>query len=126
MHIDGACHCGQITYEAEVDPADVTICHCTDCQKLVGTAYRVTVSAPRANFRITAGDPKVYVKIAENRRRRMQYFCANCGSPIYTTGGAYRLLRALDTSSPETLQARENELVGVLEIAMIDAGMNLN
>lgn len=86
MHIDGECHCGKVTYEAEVDRDDVTICHCNDCQRLTGIAYRVTVTAPRANFRITSGDPMEYVKVAANGRRRMQYFCANCGSPIYTTG----------------------------------------
>jgi hypothetical protein len=86
MHIDGECHCGQVTYEADIDPREITICHCTDCQRLTGTAYRVTVTAPLEKFRITFGDPREYVKIADNGRRRMQYFCSNCGSPIYTTG----------------------------------------
>jgi len=38
MKIDGHCHCGQITFEAEVDPNSVMICHCTDCQRLSGSA----------------------------------------------------------------------------------------
>lgn len=86
MHIDGECQCGQIAYEAEVDPDDVSICHCTDCQRLTGTAYRVSVSAPSERFRIKEGEPKLYVKTADNGHRRLQFFCANCGSPIYTTG----------------------------------------
>ncbi len=86
MHIDGGCQCGEIAYEAEVDPDDVSICHCTDCQRLTGTAYRVTVSAPAQRLRITAGEPKLYVKTADSGRRRLQYFCPNCGSPVYTTG----------------------------------------
>ncbi len=86
MHIDGACHCGKVTYEANINPENISICHCTDCQRLTGSAYRVTVSASRSDFRITSGDPRVYTKIADNGRRRMQYFCSNCGSPIYTTG----------------------------------------
>ena len=32
MKVGGQCHCGQIAYTAEVDPAKVTICHCVDCQ----------------------------------------------------------------------------------------------
>ena len=86
MHIDGACHCGQIAYEAEVDRNDVTICHCKDCQRLTGSAYRVTVTARRSSFLLTSGKPKEYVKIAANGRKRMHYFCGNCGSPIFTTG----------------------------------------
>ena len=50
MKIDGSCHCGAIRYEAEVDPGDVSICHCTDCQKLTGSAFRVTVAAEEARF----------------------------------------------------------------------------
>lgn len=57
MHIDGACQCKKITYEAEIDPQDVAICHCTDCQRLTGTAYRVTVSTQRSQFQITTGEP---------------------------------------------------------------------
>ena len=30
MKIDGGCHCGYITYEAEADPQKPFICHCTD------------------------------------------------------------------------------------------------
>jgi hypothetical protein len=85
MKIDGSCHCGKVTYEAEIDPAAVGICHCTDCQSLTGTAFRVTVPAAEKNFRITSGEPKIYVKTAESGALRAQAFCAGCGSPIYTT-----------------------------------------
>jgi len=57
MKIDGGCHCGAITYEAEVDPAKTSICHCTDCQQLTGTAFRVTVPAPEDHYQITRGTP---------------------------------------------------------------------
>ena len=31
MRVHGSCHCGAITYEADVDPALVGVCSCTDC-----------------------------------------------------------------------------------------------
>ncbi len=40
MKIDGRCHCGYITYEAEIDPEKVMICHCSDCQTLSGSTDR--------------------------------------------------------------------------------------
>lgn len=86
MHIEGECHCGFVTYEAEIDPEHIAICHCTDCQRLTGAAYRVSASTPSKSFRLTGGDPKLYIKIADNGRKRLQYFCPQCGSPIYTTG----------------------------------------
>ncbi|BAL76446.1 hypothetical protein S23_32430 [Bradyrhizobium cosmicum] len=32
MQIDGQCHCGQINFEAEIDPEAISVCHCRDCQ----------------------------------------------------------------------------------------------
>ena len=75
MHIEGGCHCGYITYEAEVDPDAVGICHCTDCQTLTGTAFRTTVPAPKAGFKILTGQPKIYVKTAESGNKRAHAFC---------------------------------------------------
>lgn len=85
MRIDGACHCGAIRYEAEIDPAEVSICHCSDCQALTGSAFRVTVPAEEENFRLLSGEPKIYVKTADSGRKRLQAFCGECGSPIYAT-----------------------------------------
>ncbi len=84
MKVHGACHCRAVRYEAEVDPDHVTICHCTDCQRLTGTAYRVTIRALRKDFVLLAGMPKTYVKIAQSGAQRAQVFCADCGSPLYT------------------------------------------
>ncbi len=86
MHIDGQCHCGFVTYEAEIDPEDVSICHCTDCQRLTGSPYRVTASVAKDVVRLTGNAPKLYTKTAENGRKRLQYFCPECGSPLFTTG----------------------------------------
>jgi hypothetical protein len=84
MEIRGSCHCGKIAYEAVVDPARVTICHCTDCQKLTGSAYRVSVPTPRESFRLMRGEPRIYIKVGDSGARRVQAFCADCGSPLYT------------------------------------------
>ncbi|MBM4261072.1 MAG: GFA family protein [Deltaproteobacteria bacterium] len=84
MKIDGACHCGNVTYTAEIDPEEVGICHCTDCQTLSGTAFRVSVAATRENFDLK-GTIKVYVKTAESGAKRAQGFCPECGTPIYAT-----------------------------------------
>jgi len=85
MKVDGGCYCGAIAYEAEVDPATVGICHCTDCQQLTGSAYRVSVPAPAATFKFLRGEPKTFIKTAESGNKRRHAFCGNCGSPIYAT-----------------------------------------
>ena len=85
MKIDGGCHCGAITYEAEIDPAKVGICHCTDCQTLSGSAFRTILPVPAADFRILTGAPKIYVKIGDSGAKRAQAFCGDCGAPIYAS-----------------------------------------
>ncbi len=97
MHIDGSCHCGFITFEAEVDPEKVSICHCADCQKLSGSPFRASVVVPAGDFRLLSGEPTTYVKVAESGNKRAQTFCPRCGSPLYATSAddpnAPRMLR---------------------------------
>ena len=82
MKVQGECHCGQIRYEAVVDPAKVGICHCTDCQQFSGAPYRTGVPTAAADF-LLQGRPTHYIKIAENGARRVQGFCPNCGTALY-------------------------------------------
>jgi hypothetical protein len=83
MKVEGACHCGNISYAAEVDPDTLRICHCTDCQTLAGSAYRANISAPSETFRLLKGDPKIYIKTGDSGAKRAHAFCADCGTPIY-------------------------------------------
>jgi hypothetical protein len=85
MKIDGGCHCGYLTYEAEADPERTSICHCTDCQQLSGTAFRTSIPAAEGSFRILSGEPTIYVKTGDSGGKRAQAFCPRCGSPIYAT-----------------------------------------
>lgn len=84
MKVDGVCHCGSIRYEAEVDPAKVVICHCTDCQTLSGSAFRTVVPTNEGTFRLLSGKPRIYVKTGESGNKREQTFCPDCGTPIYS------------------------------------------
>ena len=84
MKVDGACACGAIRIEAEADPENTNMCHCTDCQTATGTAFRVSVRVQGAMLKIT-GKPAIYVKTAESGNPRVQAFCPKCGSPIYST-----------------------------------------
>lgn len=84
MKIDGVCHCGRIAYEAEADPNDARICHCTDCQILTGSAFRANVQVPASSFKILRGNPKIYIKkTADSGAPRAHAFCPDCGTPIY-------------------------------------------
>jgi hypothetical protein len=81
MKVDGACHCGKIAFEGEVEPGTIGLCHCADCQKQTGSAFRANVAS--GEFRLLRGSPRVYIKTADSGARRQHAFCGDCGTPIY-------------------------------------------
>jgi hypothetical protein len=88
MRIQGRCHCGNLAYEAEIDPDKVGVCHCTDCQMLTGSAFSTFVPVARDSFRLRTGQPAIYVKTAESGSKRAQAFCPQCGTRIYASAAA--------------------------------------
>ncbi len=85
MKIDGSCHCGEVKFQAEVDPEKVVICNCTDCQTLSGSAFRINVFVEESNLNFLSGEPVEYIKTGESGNNRAQAFCANCGTGLYAT-----------------------------------------
>jgi hypothetical protein len=85
MRVDGSCHCGNVKFDAEVDAGNVVVCHCTDCQTLSGSAFRVTVPAKAESFRLQGGSPRIYLKLAESGAKRVQAFCPVCGTSLYSS-----------------------------------------
>jgi len=85
MKIDGGCHCGAVTYEAAIDPQRVAVCHCTDCQTLTSSAFRIVGMVEPGDFTLKSGTPTNYVKTAESGARRAQAFCGTCGTPLWST-----------------------------------------
>jgi hypothetical protein len=83
MKVDGSCLCGHITYEAEIDPDRVAICHCTDCQTHSATAYGVVVAVVEERFRLLTGTLKFFNKTADSGTIRALAFCPECGTRIY-------------------------------------------
>ena len=81
MHINGKCHCGQISFTAEIDATRVVLCHCADCQILSGSPFRIVAEAPAGTLKIH-GAPKSYVFIQHGRHME-QIFCPACGTPLY-------------------------------------------
>lgn len=85
MKVDGSCHCGAITFTAEIDPAKATLCHCNDCQVTAGSAFTFNAPAATGSFQITKGTPAVYIKkTAASGRHRAHGFCAVCATRLYS------------------------------------------
>jgi hypothetical protein len=83
VKIDGACLCGQISYVAEIDPANVFVCHCTECQTSSASAFRYAALVKKDEFTLLNGELKFYTKTAESGSKRALAFCPECGTSIY-------------------------------------------
>ena len=84
MQTDGACHCGAVTFTAQIDPGRVMVCHCTDCQVLSGAPFRAVVAAAIETLSVS-GRTRRYIEVAQSGNRRAQVFCPECGTPLWAT-----------------------------------------
>ncbi|BCS27256.1 GFA family protein [Aspergillus puulaauensis] len=78
----GGCFCGNIRLESDVQPVTSALCHCTDCRKLTGTLFTYSFVFKRPDISIT-GNPKEIAKSSDSGNRIKNYFCPDCGTPIY-------------------------------------------
>jgi hypothetical protein len=81
LPVTGRCHCGTVQLRALVDPSRVFVCHCSDCQVLTGSAYRVVVPALAGSCELT-GPVTEYARRADSGAVRLQVFCPSCGTPV--------------------------------------------
>lgn len=105
MKIDGTCHCGEIAWEAEIDPQAILVCHCSDCQVLGGGAFRWGTLVAKEAFTLLHGEPRLYRKIAASGALRDLAFCGTCGTSLYGTQADHSTTLSLRLSGAR--QARE-------------------
>ena len=77
----GGCHCGAVRYRLARQPTYSMICHCRTCQGISGAPVMAWVSAPRADFQWTSGEPSRYASSPDVERRH----CPACGTQLCYT-----------------------------------------
>ena len=83
MDVTGKCFCGYISYEAEIDPSLVFVCHCSDCQEHSGAAFGFIAGVVDGRFRLITGKLKSIGKVSASGNQRDLTFCPECGTRIY-------------------------------------------
>jgi len=80
----GGCACQAVRYEVSAEPMAVMDCHCRDCQRASGGATTTAVVIPKPAFKLTKGTPKKYSAKGDSGQPVHRYFCADCGSPLFS------------------------------------------
>ena len=82
----GGCMCGALRYEVSAAPIMVYNCHCTNCQKISGSAFNTSVIVTEASLRFRAGEPARVEWVSDKGTTRCGLFCGACGSRIVNGG----------------------------------------
>jgi hypothetical protein len=80
----GGCHCGAVRYDIAQAPLLVYACHCTDCQRITGSAFSIGIVVPDAAFRLTGRAPRTAPHhVADSGRIKARWVCPDCGTWLF-------------------------------------------
>lgn len=83
LPLTGGCACGAIRYEITSFPLLLYTCHCTDCQRISGSAFALNMPVATKSLRIVKGEPKGWHHISPSGVPVVSWFCGECGARIY-------------------------------------------
>lgn len=78
----GGCQCGALHYELSAAPLMIYNCHCSNCQKITGSAFVVSATVPEAAFKFTRGEPSLFEWTSGAGNSRFGWLCGKCGARI--------------------------------------------
>jgi hypothetical protein len=106
LPLTGGCLCGGLRYEIGEAPLLTYTCHCTDCQRISGSAFSVGIVVPESAFTLLNGEPRPQRRIADSGRVSIGWVCPDCSCWVFSdphprAGQIVRRLRAgtLDDTS---------------------------
>lgn len=81
---EGGCLCGAIRYKTIGEPTRVTVCHCTFCQRVTGSAFLVEPIFRKEDVTVTGAATQVYDHRSDTSGNRISlHFCGRCGTTLY-------------------------------------------
>jgi hypothetical protein len=102
----GGCACGAVQYEIMAAPMFVHCCHCTECQRLTGSAFVMNALIETAHIRIKSGDLTPVSVPTHSGGPHDIYHCSSCQTALWSDYGrkpALRYLRVGTLDEPSRL-----------------------
>jgi hypothetical protein len=79
--LEGSCLCGAIRYTVPDKFTYALNCHCSDCRRATGSAFKAFAGIEREKLRLTKGEGNILVFGSENAH---DVHCKVCGSLLYS------------------------------------------
>jgi hypothetical protein len=85
--LEGRCSCGAVRFALKSRPMFVHCCHCTQCQRLTGSAFVVNALIEADRIELLAGEPVSTEGPSESGRPHDIYRCATCHTALWSDYG---------------------------------------
>lgn len=79
--VSGSCCCGKVSYQYHGEIDEVSMCHCTLCQKAQGGPMVAVCPISADQLEIQGAG---FLSRYESSEGKFRVFCRHCGSPIYS------------------------------------------
>ncbi len=82
LPLEGGCQCGKLRYRVNQPPLMLYCCHCTNCQKISGSAFAISATIVETSFEFVTGEPRKTEWQSDAGNQRYGYICGDCGTRI--------------------------------------------
>lgn len=82
LPLEGGCQCGKLRYRVNQPPLMIYCCHCTNCQRISGSAFAISATIFESSFEFTSGEAGKTAWVSDAGNQRYGYICSDCGTRI--------------------------------------------
>jgi hypothetical protein len=79
QRLNGSCLCGEVRYTVDDEFRYALICHCSQCRRATGSAFKPFGGIERAKLKVTGGAIKIFGDVMTHDAH-----CKACGSLLYS------------------------------------------
>lgn len=79
QRLNGSCLCGEVRYTVEDDFRYALICHCSQCRRATGSAFKPFGGIERGKLTVTQGKIRIWGDVMTHDAH-----CKTCGSLVYS------------------------------------------
>lgn len=95
MALEGGCACGAVRYRLSSGPMFTQCCHCTDCQRQVGSAFVINALIETDRIEVQSGEIKPTAMPTDSGRPHLVYRCVACGTTLWSDYGDRKVMSFL-------------------------------
>ena len=81
MSHEGRCSCGSVRFKLTSDPMFVHACHCTQCQRVTGSAVVMNAVVEKDALELLSGAPR---SVRFEGTAHTAFFCDDCGTYVWS------------------------------------------